>query len=41
MVSGTWVTIPLTSPLLWDGTSNIVVAVDENVPNYSATPYAN
>lgn len=41
MVSGTWVTIPLTSPLLWDGTSNIVVAVDENVPNYSSTPYAN
>ncbi|BAP33506.1 uncharacterized protein CHSO_4469 [Chryseobacterium sp. StRB126] len=40
MTSGTWVTIPLTSPLLWDGTSNIVVAVDENAPNYSSTPYA-
>ncbi|WP_336964044.1 fibronectin type III domain-containing protein [Chryseobacterium contaminans] len=40
MTAGTWVTIPLTSPLLWDGTSNIVVGVDENVPGYSSTPYA-
>ncbi|MDM1554322.1 fibronectin type III domain-containing protein [Chryseobacterium indologenes] len=41
MTAGTWVTIPLTTPLLWDGTSNVVVAVDENVPLYSSTPYAN
>ncbi|UHO38776.1 fibronectin type III domain-containing protein [Chryseobacterium capnotolerans] len=40
MTSGAWVTIPLTSPLLWDGTSNIVIGVDENAPNYSSTPYA-
>ncbi|RXM52470.1 MULTISPECIES: fibronectin type III domain-containing protein [unclassified Chryseobacterium] len=40
MTAGTWVTIPLTSPLLWDGTSNIVVAVDENTPDYSPSPYA-
>lgn len=32
MAAGTWVTIPLTTPLLWDGTSNIVIAVDENSP---------
>ncbi|REC47002.1 fibronectin type III domain-containing protein [Chryseobacterium pennipullorum] len=36
MTAGTWVTIPLTSPLLWDGTSNIVVAVDENTPDYTS-----
>lgn len=40
MAAGTWVTIPLTSPLLWDGTSNIVVGVDENAPLFSSTPYA-
>lgn len=34
MAAGTWVTIPLTNPLLWDGTSNIVIAVDENSPSY-------
>ena len=37
MTAGTWVTIPLTSPLLWDGTSNIVVGVDENSPGYTSS----
>lgn len=37
MTAGTWVTIPLTSPLLWDGTSNIVVGVDENSPDYTSS----
>ncbi|WP_160135943.1 fibronectin type III domain-containing protein [Chryseobacterium sp. c4a] len=36
MTDGTWITIPLTTPLLWDGTSNIVVAVDENSPSYTS-----
>lgn len=33
----TWVEIVLDSPFLWDGTSNLVVAVDENTPNFSCT----
>ncbi|WP_419869751.1 fibronectin type III domain-containing protein [Chryseobacterium sp. CT-SW4] len=37
MTSGQWVEIPLSNPFLWDGTSNIVVAVDENVTGYSCT----
>lgn len=40
MVANTWVTIPLTTPLLWDGTSNIVIAVDENAPDYASYPLA-
>lgn len=36
--SGTgWYTITLTTPFYWDGTSNIVVAVDENTPGYACT----
>ncbi|PIF44795.1 putative secreted protein (Por secretion system target) [Chryseobacterium sp. 52] len=37
MTAGTWVTIPLTTPFLWDGTSNLVIAVDENVTGTSCT----
>jgi len=37
MTNGAWVTIPLTTPFVWDGTSNLVIAVDENSPNYSCT----
>lgn len=37
MTDGTWVEIPLTTPFTWDGTSNLVVAVDENAANYSCT----
>lgn len=40
MTAGTWLTIPLTTPLLWDGTSNIVVAVDENSPGYTLSTNA-
>ncbi|MCL2596893.1 MAG: fibronectin type III domain-containing protein, partial [Paludibacter sp.] len=32
-----WMTIELDNSFTWDGTSNIVVAVDENVPNYGST----
>jgi len=37
MTSGSWVEIPLTTPFIWDGTSNIVIAVDENSPDWSCT----
>lgn len=37
MTAGTWVNIPLTTPFLWDGTSNIVVGVDENSTGTSCT----
>ncbi|SDJ53503.1 fibronectin type III domain-containing protein [Chryseobacterium jejuense] len=39
MTAGTWVTIPLTTPLLWDGTSNLVIAVDENSPLYVSSSW--
>ena len=32
-----WVEITLTNPFTWDGTSNIVIGVDENTPSYSCT----
>ncbi|KQR93793.1 hypothetical protein ASG01_07985 [Chryseobacterium sp. Leaf180] len=38
MTSGTWVTIPLSTPFIWDGTSNVVISVDENSPGYSNFP---
>jgi hypothetical protein len=34
---GNWVDITLSTPFLWDGTSNLVVAVDENAAGYSCT----
>lgn len=37
MTAGTWVTIPLATPFLWDGTSNVVIAVDENSTGTSCT----
>lgn len=37
MTAGTWVTIPLSTPFVWDGVSNLVVAVDENSPGYSTS----
>lgn len=40
MTAGTWVEIPLSTPLIWDGNSNIVVAVDENVQGYTGTAAA-
>ncbi len=39
MTNGNWVEITLNVPFIWDGTSNIVIAVDENSPNYSCTAY--
>lgn len=34
---GAWVEVALGTPFVWDGTSNIVVAVDENTSGYSST----
>lgn len=37
-VSGSgWFTINFTTPFYWDGTSNIVIAIDENAPSYYCT----
>lgn len=36
-VEGEWMEIMLNPGFLWDGTSNLVVAVHENVPGYSCT----
>lgn len=36
-----WIDIPLTTPLNWNGTSNILVAVYEQVSGYSCTMYFN
>lgn len=38
VTANTWLEITLTTPFSWDGTSNIVVAVDENTPTYGSSP---
>ncbi|MFP9116126.1 beta strand repeat-containing protein, partial [Flavobacterium sp. RHBU_3] len=35
--AGTWIEFTLSTPFTWDGTSNIVVGVDENASGYSCT----
>jgi hypothetical protein len=35
--AGNWLEITLASPFIWDGTSNLVIAVDENVTGWSCT----
>lgn len=37
-VANQWLEITLATPFLWDGISNLVVAVDENTPDYGNTP---
>lgn len=37
---GQWITINLDTPFLWDGTSNLIVGVNENSPGYSGSPGA-
>ncbi|MDD2984160.1 MAG: GEVED domain-containing protein [Crocinitomicaceae bacterium] len=36
-VAGNWFDLNFTTPFVYDGTSNFVVAVDENTPSYSCT----
>ncbi len=33
-----WIEITLSTPFTWDGTSNIVVAIDENTADYGGSP---
>lgn len=35
--AGNWMTINFSTPFVWDGTSNIVIAVDENQPAYNCS----
>ena len=35
---GQWITINLDTPFLWDGTNNLIVGVNEDVPGYSNNP---
>lgn len=37
MTAGTWVEVPLSTPFLWDGVSNVVIGVDENAAGSSCT----
>jgi hypothetical protein len=36
--ANSWLEITLTTPFLWDGASNLVVAIDENTPTYGNSP---
>ncbi|MBX2932489.1 MAG: hypothetical protein KF781_11150, partial [Chitinophagaceae bacterium] len=38
--ANTWVEITFNTPFIWNGTDNIVVAVDENTPSYSSSSFA-
>ncbi|HTO16973.1 MAG TPA: hypothetical protein VLZ83_14485, partial [Edaphocola sp.] len=37
-IANSWIEITLSTPFLWDGSSNIVVAIDENTPSYGNSP---
>lgn len=38
VTANVWMEITLPTPFLWDGTSNLVIAVDENTPNWGNNP---
>ena len=38
-VANAWTEITLTTPFLWDGVSNVVVGVDENISGYTSANY--
>lgn len=38
-VQNGWMEIVFTTPFIWDGTSNVIVGVDENTTGYSTTAY--
>ncbi len=40
MTAGNWVEITLNTPFLWNGTSNLVLAVDENVTGFANATWA-
>jgi hypothetical protein len=37
--SGNWLEIPLSTPFTWDGTSSIVIGIDENTPSWYCSSY--
>jgi len=37
-VANGWMEVTLTTPFPWDGTSNIIIAIDENTPTYGNSP---
>jgi hypothetical protein len=37
---GQWITINLDSPFLWDGTNNLIIGVNEDVPGFTSSPGA-
>ena len=39
MVANDWTTITFSSPFVYDGTSNVVLAVDDNTGEYSSSPH--
>lgn len=39
--AGNWMEIVFTTPFNWDGVSNIVIGIDENVPSYYCSDYWN
>lgn len=38
LANGNWVTLQLTTPFQWNGTDNLVIAVNEKTPGYSDSP---
>lgn len=36
VIAGQWIEIALSTPFIWDGNSNILIAVDENTPGYES-----
>ncbi len=36
---GSWMEITLSTPFLWDGVSNVVLAIDENTPSFSTVTW--
>ncbi|HQP02900.1 MAG TPA: hypothetical protein PK337_11440, partial [Bacteroidia bacterium] len=39
VTANVWMELTLPTPFLWDGISNLVIAVDENTPNWGNTPH--
>ena len=39
MVAGDWTTITLTTPFVYDGTSNMVLVADDNTGSYTSSPH--
>ncbi|MDW9379851.1 GEVED domain-containing protein [Chryseobacterium sp. JV558] len=38
LTNGNWVTLQLATPFLWNGTDNLVIAVNEKTPGYASSP---